>query len=114
MNSTPASAGFGKHFVVDGEYIWKYTHNAYDFSVFGTTPITFPIEWHNSKIPGFTVRANVPNSTASRPTWSCPASRRVSSRRSRRGRRCSVRHPGVFRIDHDERYNQTTHLQYQP
>ena len=22
--------------------------------------------------------------------------------------------PGVFRIDHDEKFNQTTHLQYQP
>ena len=52
---------FGSHFVVDGEYIWKYTHNGYDFGVVGATPITFPIEWHNSKISGFTVRANVPN-----------------------------------------------------
>ena len=32
----------GKHFVVSGDYIWKYTHNGYDFSVFGNTPITFP------------------------------------------------------------------------
>ena len=52
---------FGKYFVLSGEYIWKYTHNAYDFNVFGTTPITFPIEWHNSKIPGFAVRGSLPN-----------------------------------------------------
>ena len=45
---------FGKHVVFDGEYIWKYTHNGYDFSVLGNTPITFPIEWAQSKIPGFT------------------------------------------------------------
>ncbi len=44
-----------------GEYVWKYTHNAYDFSVLGSTPITFPIEWHNSKIPGFAGRVSVPN-----------------------------------------------------
>jgi hypothetical protein len=50
---------FGKHVVFDGEYIWKYTHNAYDFSVLGNTPITFPIEWHNSKIPGFTARVSL-------------------------------------------------------
>ncbi len=31
--------------MLDGEYIWKYTHNAYDFNVFGTSPITLPIEW---------------------------------------------------------------------
>ena len=54
---------FGKFLVIDGEYIWKYTHNAYDFSVLGNTPITFPIEWHNSKIPGLGAarqRAGVP------------------------------------------------------
>ena len=62
MNSTPASQqAFGKHFVLSGEYIWKYTHNGYDFNVFGTTPITLPIEWHNSKIPGFAIRGSVPN-----------------------------------------------------
>jgi hypothetical protein len=52
---------FGKYLLLDGEYIWKYTHNAYDFSVRGNTPITFPIDWHNSKIPGFLVRAGMPN-----------------------------------------------------
>jgi hypothetical protein len=31
---------FGKHFVLSGEYIWKYTHLAYDFSILGNTPIT--------------------------------------------------------------------------
>src|SRR6185437_3918638 len=41
---------FGKYLVVSGDYIWKYTHNAFDFSVLGNTPITFPIDWHNSKI----------------------------------------------------------------
>ena len=32
----------GKYAVISGDYIWKYTHNAYDFSVLGATPITFP------------------------------------------------------------------------
>ena len=27
---------FGKYLVLDGEYIWKYTHNAYDFSILGS------------------------------------------------------------------------------
>ncbi len=52
---------FGKNLVISGDYIWKYTHNAFDFSVLGNTPITFPIDWHNSKIPGFALRADVPN-----------------------------------------------------
>ena len=52
---------FGRYFVVDAEYIWKYTHSAYDFSVLGNTPITFPVEWASSKIPGYAIRARVPN-----------------------------------------------------
>ncbi len=47
--------------VFSGEYIWKYTHNAFDFSVLGNTPITFPIDWHNSKIPGYALHVDVPN-----------------------------------------------------
>ena len=50
----------GKHVVFSGEYIWKYTHNAFDFSVLGNTPITFPIDWHNSKIPGYALHVEVP------------------------------------------------------
>jgi len=41
---------FGKHFVLSGEYIWKYTHNAYDFNIFGSTPFSFP---SNGTIPRF-------------------------------------------------------------
>ena len=52
---------FGKNVVVSGEYIWKYTHNAFDFSILGNTPIFFPIDWHNSKIPGYALHAEVPN-----------------------------------------------------
>ena len=52
---------FGKYLVFSGEYIWKYTHNGYDFSVLGNTPITFPVEWDRSKIPGIAGRVSVPN-----------------------------------------------------
>ena len=51
----------GKYAVVSGDYVWKYTHNAYDFSVLGATPITFPIGWHNSKIPGYAIRVSMPD-----------------------------------------------------
>src|ERR1700731_3552602 len=30
---------FWKWVVVDADYLWKFTHNAYDFSTFGNTPI---------------------------------------------------------------------------
>ena len=42
---------FGKYLVFSGEYIWKYTHNGYDFSVLGNTPITFPDRMAQLKIP---------------------------------------------------------------
>jgi Carboxypeptidase regulatory-like domain/TonB-dependent Receptor Plug Domain len=106
---------FGKYLVVDGEYIWKYTHNAYDFSVLGNTPITFPIAWNNSKIPGFLLRANVPNfhGFTALVVMSSVAARYFPPQVGGLG--VTVGQGGsVFRIDHDEKFNQTTHLQYQP
>lgn len=106
---------FGPHLVVDGEYIWKYTHNAYDFSILGATPITFPIEWHNSKIDGFTVRANVPeyHGFTALVVMSSVAARFFPPQVGGLG--VTVGQSGsVFRIDHDQKFNQTTHLQYQP
>lgn len=108
---------FGKYLVVNAEYMWKYTHNAYDFSILGNTPITFPIEWHNSKIPGYMLRASVPNfhgftayfvasSVAAR--FFQPQVTGIGATPAGQGG------TGVFRIDHDELFNQTTHLQYQP
>jgi hypothetical protein len=106
---------FGKYLVVDGEYIWKYTHNAYDFSVLGNTPITFPIDWHNSKIPGFLLRVSMPNfhGLTALVVMSSVAARYFPPQVGGLG--VTVGQSGsVFRIDHDEKFNQTTHLQYQP
>ncbi|HUA60059.1 MAG TPA: TonB-dependent receptor [Verrucomicrobiae bacterium] len=105
---------FGRFFVVDAEYIWKYTHLAYDFSVLGDTPITFPIEWHNSKIPGYAIRGSMPSfhGLSAFIVMSSVAARFFTPQESGIGSA-----PGgntVFRIDHDEKFNQTTHIQYQP
>jgi hypothetical protein len=105
---------FGKNLVISGDYIWKYTHNAFDFSVLGNTPITFPIDWHNSKIPGFALRADVPNfhNLSAFVVMSSVAARFFPPQVAGAG--ATVGQSGFpFRIDHDERYNQTTHLQYQ-
>jgi len=109
----------GRHFVFSGEYIWKYTHNAYDFSVLGTTPITFPIEWHNSKIPGYAISAKLTpvkgfsvgvNASSVAARFFTPQLGGVGSTPA-----STNTLPGAivpFRIDHDEHFNQTTHLQY--
>jgi len=105
---------FGKNLVISGDYIWKYTHNAFDFSVLGNTPITFPIDWHNSKIPGFALRADVPNfhNISAFVVMSSVAARFFPPQVAGAG--ATVGGSGFpFRIDHDEKYNQTTHVQYQ-
>ena len=105
---------FGKNLVFSGDYIWKYTHNAFDFSVLGNTPITFPIDWHNSKIPGFALRTDVPNfhNISAFVVMSSVAARFFPPQVAGAG--ATVGQTGLpFRIDHDERFNQTTHVQYQ-
>ena len=110
---------FGKYVVFSGEYIWKYTHNAYDFSVLGSTPITFPIEWHNSKIPGFAGRVSVPNfhGFSALMVFSSVAARFFTPQIGGAGAVPAGTIGNAFtafRIDHDEKFNQTTHIQYQP
>ena len=103
----------GKYAVFGGEYIWKYTHNAFDFSVLGNTPITFPIDWHNSKIPGYALHVEVPqiHGISAYTVMSSVAARFFPPQSAGAGAA-----PGqggyAFRIDHDEKFNQTSHLQY--
>jgi hypothetical protein len=116
-------AGFeqqiSKFAVLSADYVWEYTHNAYDFSVLGATPITFPIGWNNSKIPGFDGRLDIPpvhNFTA-QVVFSSVAARFFTPQTSGLGTipappGSTVTHT-PFRIDHDEKFNQTTHGQYQ-
>jgi hypothetical protein len=108
---------FGSHVVIDAEYLWVYTHNGYDFSVFGNTPITFPIAWARSKTPGVAARINLTNYhgimayldlahfTA---RFFQPQVGGIGVTPAGQGG------TGVFRIDHDENYEQTFHMQYQP
>ena len=111
---TPASSRpSARTVVVSGEYIWKYTHNAFDFSVLGNTPITFPIDWHNSKIPGYALRRRgAEGPQLQRLRRHVFGGRALLSAAGRRCRRYVGRRGLPFRIDHDEKFNQTTHLQY--
>jgi len=109
------SQAFGRFLVIDGEYIWKYTHNAFDFSVLGATPITYPIEWASSKIPGYAIRASMPNfhGLTAYAVTSSVAARFFGPQISGIGAVPGAA-GGVFRIDHDEIHNATVHAQYQP
>jgi len=105
---------FGRYLVIDGEYIWKYTHNAFDFGIVGATPIYFPIEWSRSKIPGYTLRATMPefHGLTAQVVMSSVAARFYLPQVA--GLPIIPVGNSVFRIDHDEVYNETTHMQYQP
>ena len=106
--------GFGRHVVFSGDYIWKYTHNAFDFSVLGNTPITFPIDWHNSKVPGVAARADFTelHGFSAFIVLSSVAARFFPPQVAGAG--ATVGQSGYpFRIDHDEKFNESTNLQYQ-
>jgi len=105
---------FGRYLVVSGDYIWKYTHNGYDFGDVGATPIYFPIEWTKSKIPGYAIRVSVPNyhGFSGLVTMSSVAARFFLPQVA--GLPIIGPATGAFRIDHDELFNETTHLEYQP
>lgn len=104
---------FGHHFNISADYIWKYTQNGGDFSVLGNTPITFPIAWHNSKITGIAGRVDL---THFRRLLAYTAFSSVAARffpPQVGGAGATVGQTGFpFRIDHDEKFNQTTHVQY--
>ena len=105
---------FGKFLVVDADYFWKYTRNGYDFSIFGSTPITFPIAWHNSKLDGVSVRASMPefHGLSAFVVLGHINARYFPPQIGGLGATIQTGKP--FRIDHDQKFQQTTHLQYQP
>lgn len=108
----------GQHFAVEVEYYWVFTKNAYDFSDFANTPIFFPIEWYKSKTPGLTGRINLTNfhGLTAYTDLSSIAARFFTPQAGGLGTVPTP--PGAgdvpFRIDHDEIFDETTHIQYQP
>ncbi len=105
---------FGKYLVVDADYLWKYTHNGYDFSDFLNTPIFFPVAWQRSKIHGPSVRVSLPDfhGLTAFFTASNVAARFFAPQVGGLG--TDLTGVGAFRIDHDQKFQETTHIQYQP
>jgi hypothetical protein len=113
------SVGFeqaiGSHIAVQADYFWKYAHRDYDFDVLFNTPLSFPIQWKQSKIDGLAVRVNVT------PVHGFSAYSVIGHTRSRFfGPEVggilfnSPVDASVFRIDHDQAFQQVSHFQYQP
>ncbi|HYL73818.1 MAG TPA: TonB-dependent receptor [Bryobacteraceae bacterium] len=105
----------GKFLLIDADYFWKYTHNAYDFGTLLNTTIAFPIAWHNSKLDGVTGRVSTTNIHGFQAYWT------VGHTRARyffpevgglilQG---TPLNGSVFRIDHDQVLQSTLNLRYQ-
>lgn len=109
---------FGKYVLISGSYFWKHTKDDYDFDVILNTPLTFPIQWKKSDITGGGLRVSLT------PVHGFSAF-------SVMGHAHSLFYPpevgGIifndntsatglqpFLIDHDQVFEQNTHLQYQP
>jgi hypothetical protein len=102
---------FGRWIVADFGYFTKETDNGYDFNVLFGTPIVFPIAWNHSTIDGFTGRVTL-------------VERRGFSAFVVMGHTSAIFSPpgvggilleqpdGDFRIDHDQKFNSTTNIQY--
>lgn len=110
--------GIGKYIVISAQYFWKYTKSDYDFDVILNTPLTFPIQWKKSDITGADAEITFV------PTHGISAYVTM-------GHSHSLFYPpeigGIifndntnavdlepFLIDHDQVYEQNTHIQYQP
>src|SRR6266576_5304140 len=115
---TQVNAGFqqaiGKHLLLDMDYFIKRTNNAYDFNVLFNTSVTFPISWQKSKVDGASLRLNLTNYKGlsafivaghTRARFFPPETGGLFFN--------SNLPPGVFRIDHDQKLEQTTQVQYQ-
>ena len=104
-----------KFLLIDVDYFWKYTHNAFDFGTLLNTTITFPISWHNSKIDGFTGRVSTTNIHGFGAYWNFghtraryfpPESGGLIPQGASLGN-------SVFRIDHDQAFQSTLNARYQ-
>jgi hypothetical protein len=113
--NTGFQQAIGRFLLIDADYFWKYTHNAYDFDVLLNTTITFPIAWHNSKLDGVTGRVSTTNLRGFQAYWTFGHTR-ARYFPPENGGLVSLGHPlatTVFRIDHAQAFQSTVNLRYQ-
>ena len=113
--NTGLQQAIGRRLLVDVDYFWKYTRNAYDFDVLLNSTITFPIAWHNSKLDGVTGRISTTNVHGFQAYWTFGHTR-ARYFPPENGGLISQGRPlatTVFRIDHDQAFQSTASFRYQ-
>jgi hypothetical protein len=104
----------GRYVIVDADYFNKQTTNAYDFNVLFNTSLTFPISWQKAKLDGASLRVNLTNYKGLSAFMVAGHTRARFFPPESGGLFFNSDLPtGVFRIDHDQKFEQTTQVQYQ-
>jgi hypothetical protein len=102
----------GRWLVADLGYFHKSTTNAYDFGVLFDTPIAFPIAWDKSRINGVSGRINFVQHAGFSAFVVMAHTSAIFSPPGVGG--ILLEQPeGDFRIDHDQKFNSTTNVQYE-
>jgi hypothetical protein len=97
---------------VDADYFWKFTDGPYDFDVILNTPLTFPVQFRESKIDGGLVRVTLPDVRGVRVYTTLSHTRSRLFGPSVGGLRFAADYAPVARPDHDETLQTTTHVEY--
>lgn len=97
---------------LDVDYFWKFTEGPYDFNVILNTPLTFPVQFRQSTVDGGLARLTFPAFRGIQvyTTLSHSTSRLFGP--SVGGLRFGGSYAAVARPDHDQPWQQTTHMQY--
>src|SRR5258708_22261257 len=103
--------GIGRWLVADFGWFKKHTDNGYDFGVLFNTPIVFPISWDHSNVDGFTGRVNLVEHNGFGAFVVMAHTNAIFSGPGNGGLFISPQ-PGEFRIDHAQKFKQTTNGQY--
>jgi len=101
----------GRYLVADFGYFNKHTDNGYDFSVLFNTPIVFPVAWDHSRLDGFTGRVDLIEHGGFSAFVVMAHTNAIYSPPGVGGILLEAPE-GDFRIDHDQKFNATTNLQY--
>ena len=112
--NTGIQQGIGRYIIIDADYFWKYTTNAYDFNVILNSPIAFPISWSKSKLDGVSFRVNLADYKGLSAFFVAGHTRARYFPPESGGLFFNSDLPeGVFRIDHDQAFQHTMQVQYQ-
>ncbi len=102
---------FGRWVVADFGYFYKHTTNGYDFGTLFDTPIFFPVSWDHSRLDGLIGRVTLVDHGGFSAFIVLGHTNAIFTPPGTGG--ILLEQPeGTFRIDHDQKFQQTTNVQY--